>query len=769
MKYFSINTATFLISTFVLSVVGLGVPEAAAQEQDEELALEEVIVTAQRRDQLLSDVPVSITAFTSDDLRDLGYVDITQIASQTPNLNIKYVWGNSMPVFTIRGVGMNSFQASDTSSVGLYIDDVFQTSVVTMGAFLYDIDSVEVLKGPQGTLFGRNTNGGAVLYNTKAPSMDEAYGHARADWGSFDRVELEAAYGGPINEEWAGRISAMTMQQGQGWVFDRTSGTNIGTVDISAVRGQLLYQPAEDLSARLIMFASRDRSQPVYFQHLGTLDINNRRQLCPSIINFNRIDPTQCVDTLGYSDTDGDPYAGDYTNDFNTEINSEANLKNDNWGATLLVDKSMSGADFRSVTAFQTYDRFQPKESDATKALLVDFLFASEMMAASQEIRFASNTDGKFSWIVGAQVSYDEVEEKPDRIGYLDALGVRQGLRYTQERLNAGLYGQGVWQLADEWRLEFGGRVIYDDVDFFSFVYRNSTPNTPVVTEVPIAGCPDPLGVVDLACQLDDTAVTGKVGIDWSPNEDFMIYGSVSTGYKPGGFNGGLVTISALYLPFEEEEIFALETGFKWTTWNGRAQLDAAVFDYSYDGLQASTPREDPNTGRALTFLTNLETADITGAEASFRVALTENVELNLGASVLDTQNNDPGVNFNGPLGNSPRKLANAPETSFNAALGWNIPLDDGGNVRFFTDYSYEGDHFKQIVNIPWLEHTNQLWNARVTWTAPSGNFDVGAYVRNLTDEVYITDDLGAGQALGWGVLVIGMPRVWGLSANFRF
>ena len=751
------------ISSLVLSSLVLGTPDAGAQE------LEEIVVTAQRREQALNDVPISISAFGADNIRDLGYVDVTQISNQTPNLDVKYAWGNSMPVFTIRGVGMNSFQASDTSSVGLYVDDVFQTSIATMGAFLYDIDRVEVLKGPQGTLFGRNTNGGAINYLTKAPSTESSDGYVRVDAAEYNRFGVEAAFGAPIGDNWAGRVSFMTIQQGDGWVFDRTSGKDIGEVDLTAVRAQLLYQPSEDFSTRLIVFGSRDRSQPVYFQHLGTLDVNDPSNFCPSILNENRIDPAQCVDILGYSDTDNDPYAGDYTDDFDTFINSEANLENDNVGFTLHIDKSWDTMDFRSVTGYQTYDRFQPKESDGNPALLVDFLFASDISAVSQEFRLSSNTDGRFSWITGFQVSADEVEENPDRIGYLDDIGVRFGLRYKQERFNAGLYGQGIWAINDRWNLEVGGRFVYDDVDFSATTYIDVNPDPNEVTELVVAGCPDPAGAIELACQLDDTAFTWKVGLDWSPSDDMLLYGSVSSGYKPGGFNGGLNTNSELYTPFEEEEVLALELGIKATFWDGRAQFNAAVFDYDYEGLQASTPRPAENQAGVLTFLTNLETADITGAEAEFRVALTENLEINLGASVLDTKNNDPGENFDGPLGNSPRKLANSPEQTFNATLAWDIPLSGGSAFRFFTDYTYEGDHFKQIVNIPWLEHTNQLWNARLAWRSAGGNFEIGAYGKNLTEEEYVVDDLGAGASLGWGVLVLGMPRVFGVDATYSF
>jgi iron complex outermembrane receptor protein len=344
-------------------------------------------------------------------------------------------------------------------------------------------------------------------------------------------------------------------------------------------------------------------------------------------------------------------------------------------------------------------------------------------------------------------------------------------LRYKQERFNAGLYAQGVWQLSDQWRLEVGGRAVYDDVDFAATTYIDIDPDPVGVTELVVAGCPDPAGVIPLDCQLDETAVTGKIGLDWSPNDDLLIYGSVSSGYKPGGFNGGLNTNSELYTPFDEEEVIALELGLKVTLWDGRAQLNAAIFDYDYEGLQASTARPAQNQAGVLTFLTNLETADISGAEAEFRVMLSDNVELNLGASVLDTKNNDPGANFDGPydFNDSPRKLANAPESTFNIALGWDIPMGNGSRIRLFTDYNYEGDHYNQIVNARALETTNSLWNARVTWFSPNENLSVALYGKNLTDEVYRVDDLGAGGGLGWGVLVNGMPRTYGIGAVYSF
>ena len=244
--------------------------------------LEEVIVTAQRRSQNLQDVAISVSAFSAEAMEDYGWSDVTLVAQQSPKSILTL--GETQCRFTRSGIGMNSFQASDQSSVGLFVDEVYQTSIATMGAFLFDIDRVEVLRGPQGTLFGRNTNGGAVNYLTQAPTQ-ETEGFIRLDYGEYDRVEVEAAVGGALNDQWSARASIYTIQQGEGWTFDRTSGGDIGEVDITAFRGQLLYEGDNNFSARLIVFGSQDKSEPQYFQHIGTNDPNNPSS-CQAMIDI---------------------------------------------------------------------------------------------------------------------------------------------------------------------------------------------------------------------------------------------------------------------------------------------------------------------------------------------------------------------------------------------------------------------------------------------------------------------------------------------------
>ena len=542
----AVMVGLFLASGFV--------PSALAQ-------LEEVIVTATKRAESVQSIGMAIDAYSADKMAELGWTDITQVANQSPNLDIKYAWGNSMPIYTIRGVGMNSFQASDTPSVGLFIDEIFQSSIATMGAQLFDMERVEVLKGPQGALFGRNTNGGAVSYFSKRPSQ-ETEGFIRADIGKYNRIELEGGAGGALTDTLSARLSFMSIQQGEGWVYDRTSGEDIGEVDLTSLRLQFLWEPSEDTSVNLKMFTNRDRSQPVYFEHIGFWAPGAPGTYCGSYAASGKPDPSECVDVLGYSDTDNDPYAGDYTNRPDTPINSNAVLENDGKGLTLSIEHSFGGVSLTSLTSYQSYDRYQPKESDANPALFVDFLFASEIAAFSQEIRLASNNDSGFNWIAGVVYAKDDVEESPPRIGYLDDyIGLRARLIYDQGRDSSSVYAQGEWELSEVLKLTAGIRYIEESLDFTQEIAFLLPPNFGIENRLVLATVPDlNLGVDG---KLDSEEITWRLQLDYQVRDQVLLYASASTGFKGGGFNGGLATNPRLSIPFLPEDVFALEAGFK--------------------------------------------------------------------------------------------------------------------------------------------------------------------------------------------------------------
>jgi len=730
--------------------------------------LEVIIVTAQKRAQSIQDVGLAMNAFSAETLRELGIIDVTQVAMLSPNVDIKYAWGNSMPIFTIRGVGMNSFQASDTPSVGLFIDEVFQTSLVFMGPQLFDMERVEVLRGPQGALFGRNTNGGAINYLSRRPT-DEVEAFVRADYGRFDRWVVEGAVGGPITDTVSGRVSINSIQQNEGFVRNRLTGNDLGEVDIFSGRVQLLFQPQDDLDILFKAYGSRDRSQPSRFKHIAfwnpgaTAGTPVSERLCPSY-RTGRPDQNECRDVLGYSDPDRSPWKGDYTDRADTPINDRMKLNNDIWGSTLNIEKGFDAVTFTSISSWQKAERFQPKESDGNPLLFVDLTFASEITSWSQEFRLMSSNDGPFQWIVGASYADDRVTEDPPRIIYADDfLGFRARVDYDQKRTAAAGYVQLDWDVSEKWHLSAGGRLIREDIKFESEVALLFPPSFAlpglVVSRLPF----EPLGL-DGKLKTDDYAF--RLAAEYKASDEIMLYASYSRGFKGGGFNGGLVTNPTLYRPFDPEIVYASEIGLKSEFLGGRAIFNTAAFYYDYKGLQAATPRPDPVTGTPLNFLANLDSADIKGFEAELQLRPNSYIDASFGLGYLDTQNNDPGVNFNGPFGNSPRELPNAPQWSLNGILGINIPMENGYRTRLTTDASWVSSHYKEIVNN--LEISSQyLWNARATLFTPSEKFSFAMFVQNITNQAFVMDTLTDPLNSGWGVYVYGMPRTWGVSIAY--
>lgn len=751
--------------------------------------LQEVVVTAQKRAENIQNVSIAISAFSADALAALGWTDITQVASQTPNVDIKYVWGNSMPVATIRGIGMNDFQANSKPGVGFYVDEVYAASIAMMGLQLFDMERLEVLKGPQGTLYGRNTNGGAINYISKKPTSEfDAF--VKTSYGRFDRLEYEGAVGGPISETVSGRLSVFGIQQGQGYVLNRVTGKKHGEVDINAWRAQLRFQLSEDLDVNLSAHGGQDRSQGAYFQHVGFWNKGAKgttpaaQRFCAAVLQGRR-DPLTCVDQLQYSDTDNNIYAGEYTarNDivYNGRPINFDNWKLDNHGVGGALNVSYdinSGVKFVSISSYETYDRFQPKESDAEPALFLDLYFASKIKAYSQEFRLASSGENQLSWIVGANYNNESVAEDPPRVLFVDDFLVnRAQVIYDQHQTQSALFGQVDWRFAENWKVAAGVRTLKEKIRFTSESSFLRPPNFDQASRLILATVP---GVINVAGQApipvdgktDDSATIWRVAVDWKPSDNVLLYTSAAKGYKGGGFNGGFVTNIAQWIPYKPESVLAYEAGFKSDWLNRRVIFNGALFSSDYKNLQAVSSRPSA-TGVVQNFLANVSSAKIYGAEFDVSARPTPNLQLRAGLGLLHTKNEDSQPLFDGPFAAAgviaPRKLANSPSYTVNLALQYDVPVAGNKLLRFSTDVNRAGKQFKEIQNNIALQVPEQgLWNGSIALLSADDRWTVSLYGRNLTDKGYIVDTLSTPASNGWGVIVYGMPRTYGLSAEYR-
>jgi len=499
-----------------------------------------------------------------------------------------------------------------------------------------------------------------------------------------------------------------------------------------------------------------------------------------------RRDPNNCVDILQYSDKDGDIYAGDYTARNDISYNGQAlnfddwNLDNTSLGGGVNIDYEFeNGLSLTSISAYEKYDRFQPKESDAQPLLFLDLYFASKIESFSQELRLASNTDGDVSWIVGVNYTDESVAEDPPRVLFVDNFLInRAQVIYDQKQTQSAGFGQVEWRFSEAWKLTVGARLLEEEINFTSESSFLRPPNFDQATRIVLASVP---GVVNVAGQppipvtgyTKDTANTWRVGLDWKPADNMLLYASAAKGYKGGGYNGGFVTNIAQWIPYKPEDVKAYELGFKSDWANRRVILNGAVFYSDYTNLQAVSSRPSL-TGVVQNFLANVTEAKIYGAEIDVTARPSANFEIRAGLGLLSAKNKDPQPLFNGPFAAAgviaPRKLANSPPYTVNLAMQYDVPMGDRGSLRFATDINRVGKQFKEIQNNIALEVPEQgLWNGSMTWRAADERWSVSLYGRNLADEKYIMDTLSTPASNGWGVIVYGMPRTYGLSAEYRW
>ncbi|MEM1153380.1 MAG: TonB-dependent receptor, partial [Pseudomonadota bacterium] len=453
--------------------------------------LEEVIVMAQKREQSLQDVGIAITAFSGEQLDSLGINSSTELSNITPNLNIVSPGGDGGVVaIFIRGIGLNDFSLNNTGPVGFYVDEVFAGSSNAQITTIFDTERVEVLKGPQGTLFGRNTTGGALNFISKKPE-DQFGAEARVSYGNFDYYRLDGVVTGPMSDNVNGRL-ALVGYGTDGYIKNLSTGD---TVERQNLAGRALfdYQPTDTLSFLLNLNASRNDSDSELY---GTT-----------------------ADPDFYEGFHGDlPYK----------------IKVDTYGGSLKASYDVTDTiGFTSITAYDNLDKDQNEDADMTPLQLVEISYQVESDLFTQELRLNGDTDNTH-WIAGLYYLYEDMQ-----FGYvsnLTDLGLGMSPSSNKQELQtAAAFGQIEYDFNERWALTAGARYTYIDIDFA------------LDASFPILGV---LGFQDennFEDSQTDGQWSGKIGLDYTPTNDHLFYASIAKGFKGGGFNGGLVSDFANY------------------------------------------------------------------------------------------------------------------------------------------------------------------------------------------------------------------------------
>lgn len=717
--------------------------------------VEEIIVTAQKREQNIQDVGVSITAFSETRLRELQLTDPIDLAGQTPGLNIRFTDGNTNPIINIRGIGLNDNNSNNNPSTAVHIDDVYLSSSAYLSFPLFDLQRVEVLKGPQGTLFGRNTTGGSVNFYTRKPTQVRE-GYIDALIGNFEAFRIEGAVGGAMTDTLSARLSFVTIQS-------EGHQTNIGTIEAGTAGTNTFGSPFPDNPSTERSKHGVDNVKAIRL----ALDWNPSERfnvLLSTHVLYD--DSDNWIQRLSGPDNFGFVQTGD-ENTVSSEFSPSRNAEG--FGFVLKTTTDLETMQVITITGYESYDRVSVIDLSGPSRFFTRDQ-DEELWQFTQEVRLQSDASDRLFWTVGGYYSDDEVDssnglvfgESVSRFGATTLL-----TSYVQTGESFALFGHTEYQLREGLRL-VGGLRFTDEKKTYDGGSSDPDPfglSTGRVSVLPPGG----IGL-QVSKKYSATDLSGKIGLDWIPKEDVLIYTSFSKGFKSGGFDGSTLTSSPIEAdPFNEETVLAYELGFKSLLFDQRLQLNGAAFYYDYNDLQVSL-RAALTADVQGTTRVNAGDARIWGLELEVVAYPVDGLMLLGGLSYLDTKvtnvSDKVARESQFPLGNV---VPDAPEISFNFAARYERPLTDTIGFSVVLDATYKDDFFANINNDPRLSPDSYvLFNAKTSLNY-NENWEFSFWVRNLLDNEYVISKDLVTTSSQHPFETYGKPRTYGIGVRYQF
>lgn len=682
-------------------------------------SIPEIIVTAERRAENVQDVPISVIAISGKDLRDRGIGDLNDLQSAVPSLS--FVDNGDSKFLNIRGVGITESAPNQTAGVAIHLDGTYIAREFQLNDAFFDVESVQVLRGPQGTYSGQNASGGAIFIETARPSLTGSEGYAEFSLANYDHRSLEAAAGRPITDKIGIRFAMMAEERDSYYTNVGATGDMLQPGNLSRYTGrvQLLAEPTEQLELRLIHQYSRYQTDGLARQ-VGTAD----NLANPFVIAY---DDTTAQD-VEYNRTTG-IIGWDATDDFRINLN----------------------ATFQSLNSLNVADQDRTDDPAIRAWGYTDI--ADEYFTG--EVNIVSTSSGPFEWTGGANM----LDYKQDaRVTSFEGATQIQNLigQYIYVeifRKNQAVFGEVGYQFTDALQVKVGGRYNHEE---------NGWNDNSYITFDGAGGAP----VANLGTPVKSfNNFTGRALVNWRPNPDHLIYTTISRGYKPGGIQPGQD-------PYDSEIVTNWELGWKADLLDRVVQTSVAAFFMDYDGFQA-TIQPDPLDPTSST-THNVDNTRIKGIEAQISVN-PGRFHADVAMSYLDAKygdqpvtlpagadgNPDPvGVNLKG------RQINFAPEFSINGGVAYDIPVRDA-RLTPSVRVSHTSSQWATFYQLPYhLLETRTLVDARLTYK-PNDDWKLSAYVKNLLDETYINDR--SDDTDGYGYFGLGAPRELGVTIGYTF
>ncbi|MBL4767389.1 MAG: TonB-dependent receptor [Rhodobacteraceae bacterium] len=744
----------------------------AAEEAGEQFMIDEITVTAQKRSESLQDVPLAITAIAGAALRENDISNLQDIGNRTPGMTFA-AFSVGQPEIAIRGIGTKEDGASASDSVVVSVDDVYVASRSAQVFDIFDLERVEVLRGPQGTLYGKNSIGGSINFVTTKPGEDTEV-RFRQTVGDYGRFDTAGMLSGKLAENFFGKVSFSRRKfdgyytnvlQGSDFFGERQGGGNT-----FSYRGMLRWTPSDDMEVIFSADGADDNMNGSNREPLGSVEGFHGGDNASNPIAVNEAfggatSPFDSLnDTEGFTKRTVEGYSlkVNWDQSWGTITSISAYRKSDfNWledseglpSSTAFVPLNISGANFSAPASSGFAFDVNDAAIEKTKQL-------------TQEFRLTSDGEGPLNWVLGAFYSHEEVDRTENyffpSIG-LEIGGVNFASDMSSIQTNRSdtyaLFVDGSYEVTDTFTVRGGIR------------YSSETKD---MTAEGIVHSGIGLLIKDFDKVSDShtwSKVSWRVVADWKFDDNSMAYASVSTGFKSGGYTGSASSAEQALKFFNPETATAYEIGLKSQFWENRVRVNLSAFYTDYTDLQVTRFFQPDPDGFGQFITENASSADIKGIEVEVTALLTEELEVGGSYAYLSTEYVDyigsPGVG--GSADFSGNTLRQAPENSFNVYAKYTLEMEDGSSIAAKVDYRYQGLSFYDPDNndITTIESYG-IWDGRLAWTSSEGTFELAAWVKNISNKEYTTHVFSQrGSRIAFALF--GAPRTFGLTGTYTF
>ncbi len=795
-----LTATTALVSASLAWAVAL--PAAAQGADEESYGLEEIVVTARKREENLQTTPLSITAFTGASLADQYIADVSQIAQATPNLIFNSgaaISGTSSAASAyIRGIGQIDFTLTTEPGVGTYVDGVYLSQSIGGVIHLLDVERIEVLRGPQGTLFGRNTIGGAINITSKLPD-EEFAGEVSVTAGRFDRIDTKININVPLSDTLFTKFSAVTLKR-DGFVRTPNLPGKLGDDDLQSGRIGIRWLASDSVEVNISADFTRERENgaplilvaeftglpfppppnPPAFGQLHNIFV-----ALGFLPGQNFFGPGDVVDL-----------DGPLVNSTDVDVTSDTDI----WGIAGTIDWDLGAVSVKSITSFRNMEARTGRDQDGTLAVIGQQIDQFDVDQFSEELQVSGTAwDGRMDWLLGAYhfeedgFNIDDVEFAPVRI----ISGAK-----IDNRSDA-VFGQFTYDVTDDLSLTAGfrytderKRLIIDDSYQFVLNSKFLSANIPFPPGPPVlplsdadgnfvaplfgllgVGEPDPANpgqfgptrVLPVGTEtLNTSEFTPHVSVAYQWNDDLMTYVSYSEGFKSGGFTQRVFPPKTGVPVFRPEFAKVFEVGFKLSAYDNRLRLNVSAFHTDYDDLQIQV-----NDGIA-PVTKNAAAAEIKGFEIDLMAVPGPGWLITAGIGFLEAEYTrlDPQVSLATDIHTITldTKLPNAPEWQLNGAITYNHQMANGGQVITRLDAAYRSFTYNDALNFQEIAQDGYtLLNAGITYVDPGDNWNVTFFARNLTNERYLIAGFANALTQSTATGVVARPLEWAFKVGYRF